>query len=171
MDARAEIDPGPSKHPTTIERKSDRELVVTRTINGSARMVYEAFTRSELFEQWWVPRSCGLSLLSCALDVHVGGEYRLVFRIDDAQSMAVFGKYVEVTPHSRLAWTNDEGEDAGPITTVTFEERGDTTLLVLHELYPTQEGLDGVLSSGEKTTLGETFDQLEELLLASALRG
>ena len=142
MDANRGSELTPTNSRTSVERKSERELVVTRTINGPARLVFEAFTRPELFKQWWVPKSFGLSLLSCELDVRVGGTYRLVFRHDGSEPMAFFGKYIEVTPHSRLVWTNDEGGDGGPVTTVTFEERGSHTLLVMHELYPSKEALD-----------------------------
>jgi uncharacterized protein YndB with AHSA1/START domain len=146
-----------------VERKSEREIVVTRTINGSARIVFEAFTKSELFKRWWVPKSFGLTLLSCELDVRVGGTYRLVFSHNGSE-MAFFGKYIEVTPHSRLVWTNDEGGDGGPVTTVTFEEKGGKTLLVLHELYPSKEALDAA-GTGAADAMVETFAQLDELLL------
>src|SRR5580765_4672196 len=114
MDARRESEPGPMKNRTMVERKSERELVVTRTINGPARIVFEAWTKPELLQQWWVPKSAGLSLLSCEADVRVGGKYRLVFSHPAApEPMAFFGTYLEVTPHSRLVWTNDEAGDAG----------------------------------------------------------
>jgi len=163
MDARRESELTPMKSRTTAERKSERELVVTRTINGPARLVFEAWTKAELFKQWWVPKSIGLSLLSCELDVRVGGSYRLVFRHGDSDSMAFHGKYLEVVPHSRLVWTNDEGGDGGAVTTVTFEEKGGKTLLVMHDLYPSKEALDG--ASGEKDGMSETFEQLDELLV------
>jgi uncharacterized protein YndB with AHSA1/START domain len=162
MDATKESD-ATVKSRTTVERTSDRELVVTRTIDAPARMVYDAWTKPELFTQWWVPKSFGLTLLSCELDVRVGGEYRLVFRHGDSQ-MAFFGRYTEVIPPSRLVWTNEEGEDAGPVTTATFEETGGKTLVVLHELYPSKESLDAAMASGEKSGMDETFEQLDGLL-------
>jgi uncharacterized protein YndB with AHSA1/START domain len=151
------------KNPTTVERKSDRELVVTRTFNAPARLVFEAWTRPELLKQWWVPKSMGMSLLSCETDVRVGGGYRFVFANGEAEPVAFFGRYLEVTPHSRLVWTNDEGGDDGPITTVTFEERGGKTLLVLLELHPSKEALDAA-GNGMADAMGETFQQLDELL-------
>jgi uncharacterized protein YndB with AHSA1/START domain len=166
MDARSESEPTPTKNRTTAERKSERELVVTRTINGPARMVFEAWTKPELLRQWWVPKSFGLSLLSCEADVRVGGQYRLVFSHGDSEPMAFFGRYIEVTPHSRLVWTNDEAEDSGPVTTLTLEEQGGRTRLVLHDLYPSKESLDAAMASGEKSGVGETFDQLDGLLAA-----
>ena len=152
------------KNPTTTERTSDRELVVTRTINGPARIVFEAWTRTELFKQWWVPKSTGMSLLSCEMDVRVGGRYRLVFGLGASEPMAFFGTYLEVTPHSRLVWTNDEAGDAGQVTTVTFEEKAGKTWVVLHELYPSKEALDAA-GSGAADAMGETFEQLDELLV------
>jgi uncharacterized protein YndB with AHSA1/START domain len=149
------------KNPTTVERKSEREVVVTRTINGPARLVFEAWTKPELFKQWWVPKSLGLTLVSCEMDVRVGGRYRLVFSVQGAE-MAFFGTYREVTPHSRLVWSNDEAGDAGQITTVTFDEKAGKTIVILHELYPSKEALEEGIGSTD--ALPETFDQLEELV-------
>ena len=165
MDARRENERTPMKNPTTSERTSERELVVTRTFNGPARIVFEAWTKPELFKRWWVPKSMGASLLSCEMDVRVGGTYRLVFGNDASKPMEFFGRYIEVIPHSRLVWTNDEGGDAGPVTTVTFEEKGGRTLLVMHELYPSKEALDAA-GTGAADMMGETFMQLDELLVA-----
>jgi uncharacterized protein YndB with AHSA1/START domain len=154
------------KNRTTSERGSDRELVVTRTFNAPARVVFEAWTKPELFKRWWVPKSFGLTLLSCEMDVRVGGTYRLVFRHGASDTMAFFGKYLEVTPCSRLVWSNDEGGDDGAITTVTFEEKDGKTLLVMRDLYPSKEALDAAIASG--STGGgtdETFEQLDELLV------
>ena len=145
---------------TTVQRKSDREILVTRTFNAPARLVFQAWTRPELFTQWWVPRSMDMTLRSCEMDVRVGGGYRLNF----GTGMDFFGKYIEVTPYSRLAWTNEESGDAGSITTVTFEEKDGKTLLVLHELYPSKEALDAA-GTGAADALVETFGQLDELLV------
>jgi uncharacterized protein YndB with AHSA1/START domain len=165
MDARRESEPTPVKNRTTVERKSERELVVTRIVNGPARTVFEAFTRPELFKRWWVPKSFNLSLLSCELDVRVGGTYRLVFSHDGSEPMAFFGRYLEVTPHSRLVWTNDEGDDGGAVTTATFEEEAGKTLLVMHDLYPSKEALDAAIASGATSGMPETLEQLDELLV------
>ena len=165
MDARRESETAPMKNRTTSERTSDRELVVTRTFNGPARIVFEAWTRPELFKRWWIPKSFALSLLSCDMDVRVGGKYRLVFSHPSApEPMAFFGRYQEVTPHTRLAWTNEEGGEDGPVTTVTFEERDGRTLVVMRDLYPSKEALDAAITSGSTGAAGETFEQLEELL-------
>ncbi len=164
MAARGESEPAPMKNHTTVERKSERELVDTRTFNGPARIVFEAWTKPELFKRWWVPKSAGVSLLSCQMDVRVGGKYRLVFGNDPSKPMEFFGRYIEVTPNARLVWTNDESDD-GAVTTVTFEEKGGKTLLVMHELYPSKEALDGAMASGEKAGMSETFEQLDELLV------
>lgn len=165
MDARREIEPTPAKSGTTVERKSERELVVARTINGPARIVFEAFSKAELFGQWWVPKSCGLTLLSCEMDVRVGGKYRLVFVHGDSDPMAFFGTYIDVTPHSRLVWTNEEAGDDGAVTTVTLTEKDGKTLLVLHDLHPSKEALDAALASGAYDGMGETFEQLDEFVV------
>jgi len=164
MDSRREREPIPMKNRTTVERKSERELVVTRTFNGPARIVFEAWTRPELLKRWWAPKSSGMSLLSCEADVRVGGRYRLEFGHDGSKPMVFFGRYIEVIPHSRLVWTNDESDD-GAVTTVTFEEKGGKTLLVLHELYPSKEALDAAIA-GMEGGMPESFEQLDELLVA-----
>ena len=153
----------------SVERRSDRELVVTRTINAPPHIVFEAWIKADLFQRWWVPKSIGLTLLSCELDVRVGGVYRLVFKHPAApEPMAFHGRYLEVTPHSRLVWTNEEAGDNGPITTVTFEDKAGKTLLVMHDLYPSKEALDEAISSGSTSWNDETFNQLDELLVALA---
>ena len=165
MYERRDSEINPTKYDTTVERKSDRELVVTRTFNGPARIVFEAWTKPELFKQWWAPKSMGMFLRSCEMDVRVGGRYRLVFGHDASHPDEFLGRYIEVTPHSRLVWTNDESGDSGPVTTVTFEEKGGKTLLVMHELYPSKEALDAA-GTGAADAMVETFEQLDELLVA-----
>lgn len=169
MDARTESEPTRMKNRTTAERKSDRELVATRTFNAPPRLVFEAWTKPELFRRWWAPKSCNLTILSCEMDVRVGGTYRLLIAVgnDTSKPMAFFGRYLEATPHSRLVWTNDEADGAGPVTTVTFEEKDGKTLLVMSDLYPSKQALDDAIASGSTSGTNETFEQLEELLVTS----
>ena len=148
---------------TVVQRKSDRELVVTRTFNAPARIVFEAWSKPELFTRWWVPKSVGMSLLSCDMDIRTGGTYRLVFSHPAFdQPIAFFGTYREVTPHKRLVWTNEDS-DQGAVTTVTFEENAGKTLVTFHELYPTTAALEEALA-GSAEGLPEQFAQLDELL-------
>lgn len=161
MDAGRESKPSPMKH-VTVERTSERELVVTRTFDAPARLVFEAWTRAELFKQWWVPKSMGMTLRSIEMDVRTGGRYRLGY----GDGMDFFGRYLEVTPPARLVWTNEEGGEAGSVTTVTFEEKNGKTLLVLRELYPSKEALDAA-GTGAADAMEETFQQLDELLARS----
>lgn len=149
---------------TTVERISDLELVVTRTVNAPARLVWEAWTNAELFRRWWVPKSYGLNLVSCELDVRVGGQYRLAF-LHEGSTMEFFGTYLEVTPDSRLVWTNEE--DGGQtVTTVTFEEVGGKTLLTVSNLYPSKEALE---ADGSTAALPEVLDQLDGLVASRGL--
>ena len=163
MDAGRGSESGVTKNHTTAERKSDREIVIRRTFDAPARLVFEAWTRPELFMGWWAPKSLGMSIRSCELDVRVGGKYRILFDRGDAEPMAFFGEYLEVVPGSRLVWTNEEGGDGGPITTVTFEERDGKTLLILSELHASRKSLDDNIGATE--ALSETFGQLDELLV------
>lgn len=151
-------------NPTTVERKSERELVITRTFDGPARLVFEAWTRPELIRRWWTPKSFGMSFVSCELDARTGGSYRFVFRHPAfEQPMAFFGKYVEVTPCSRIVWTNEESAD-GALSTLTFEEMDGKTLQVLDELYPSKQALDDAMASGAPGGAPEQFESLDELL-------
>lgn len=164
MDARPETGTSLARGRTNVERVSERELVVRRTFDAPARLVFEAWTRPELFMRWWAPKSSGVPLLSCEMDVRTGGTYRLEFGRDASSTWTFFGKYLEVTPHSRLVWTNDEGEDEGAVTTVTFEETDGRTLLVLRDLYPSKYALDEAIASGSTSCFDEQFGQLDEIL-------
>ena len=167
MDKRKDSDTNLTKNSTTVERKSDRELVVTRTFNGPAHVVFNAWTKPDLLKRWWAPKSCGISFLSCEADVRTGGTYRFVFSHPSAaQPMAFFGRYLEVTPPTRLVWTNDEGQEPGAVTTVTFEEKAGETLVVMHDLYPSKQALDDAIASGSTSGSGEQFEQLDQLLVA-----
>jgi uncharacterized protein YndB with AHSA1/START domain len=159
MDERRESETAPMKNQATMEQRSERELVVTRTVNGPARLVFEAFTKPDLFRRWWVPRSYGVTLLSCEMDVRVGGGYRLVFPHQDS-TVEFFGTYLEVTPPSRLVWTNEDMT----VTTVTFNEIAGRTVVALHDLYPSKEALDA--ATGSTGAMPEALDQLDELLVS-----
>jgi uncharacterized protein YndB with AHSA1/START domain len=152
----------------TAERTSERELVVRRTIHGPARLVFEAWTRPELFKRWWVPKAAPIFLVACELDVRVGGTYRLVFGIHGSdQEMAFFGRYLEVIPHSRIVWTHEEeGDEAGAISTVTFEEEEGRTRVTVHDLYPSKEALDDAIASGSTEGMPAQLEQLDALIVA-----
>jgi uncharacterized protein YndB with AHSA1/START domain len=158
---------------TSVERTSEQELVVTRTIDGPRDVVFEAWTDAELFRQWWVPKSIGVKLLSCEVDARVGGGYRLTFDNGTAEPAAFFGRYLEVTPPTCLVWTNEEGGDVTLVTTVTFEDDGGRTRLVVHDLYPSKKALDAAVASGATNWNAETFDQLDDLVvtLGASSRG
>jgi uncharacterized protein YndB with AHSA1/START domain len=167
MDEKRESEPKPMKNPTKVERKSDCEIVVTRTFNAPPHIVFEAWTKPELLKRWWAPKSFGISFVSCEADVRTGGTYRFVFSHPASeQPVAFFGRYIEVTPHARIVWTNEESA-GGPVSTVTFEAKGDATLLVLRELYPSKQALDEAIASGSTGTsaAAEQFEELDELLV------
>ena len=164
MDARSNSEIATAKR-TTVERRSDREFVVTRSFDAPARLVFEAWSNPELFQRWWVPKSMGMQLHSCEMDVRTGGTYRLNF----GDGMDFFGRYIEVTPQARIVWTNDEEGENASVTTVTFEEKDGRTLLVMSELYPTKEALDAAGTGAQEATY-ETFGQLDELLAELSAR-
>ena len=160
MDASRQDELALMKNITKVERKSDREVVVTRSFDAPARLVFEAWSNPELFKRWWVPKSMGMTLRSCEMDVRTGGGYRLGF----GDGMDFFGRYLEVTPPSRIVWTNDEGGENGSVTTVTLTETDGKTLLVMSELFSSKEALDAD-GGGAADAMHETFGQLDELLV------
>jgi uncharacterized protein YndB with AHSA1/START domain len=169
MDAAKGNEPAKVTNPTSVERQSDREIVVTRTFNGPARLVFQAWTQADLFRRWWIPKSFPITLLSCEVDARVGGKYRLVMRHPaNPEPMAFFGTYLEVVPGARLAWTNEEAGEAGSVTTVTFEEKGDQTVVVLRDRYPSKEALDEAVASDAVGGFPDQFSQLDELLVTLA---
>jgi uncharacterized protein YndB with AHSA1/START domain len=157
MDTRTSRTSALGRNPVIVERTTDREIVVTRTFNAPAHLVFEAWTKPELLGQWWLPKSAGMTLYSLEMDARTGGSYHLNF----GHGADFFGTYLEVTPHSRIVWTNDEGENSS-VTTVSFEEQGDKTLLVMSEVYPTAEALEA--GAGAEEATHETFGQLDDLL-------
>ena len=165
MDTRSAAESATTMNRTTIERASDRELVVTRKIDGPRDVVFEAWTDAALFRQWWVPASLGIKLLSCEIDARAGGGYRLTFDNGAGEPMAFFGRYLEVTPPTRLVWTNEEDDEGTVVTTVTFEDDGAGTRLVVRDRYPSKEALDEAVASEAISWNPETFDQLDELLV------
>jgi len=153
---------GAGQSRTAVERKSDRELVVTRTFDAPPHLVFKAWSQADLFRRWWVPEGAGISLVSCDMDVRTGGKYRLEFSAGSAGTMAFYGKYLDVVQNERIVWTNEE-EEEGAVTTVTFEDKGGKTLLTFSEIYPTTEALEEAMT-GSAAGLPTQLDQLEELL-------
>lgn len=148
---------------TSIERKGDRELLMTRTFDAPPSTVFKAWSQPELFKRWWMPKSVtGVSLVACEMDVRTGGKYRLEFSAGGSDTMSFYGKYLEVVPNERIVWTNDEGEE-GAITTVTFEDKGGKTLLTFHEAYPSEQALAEALQ-GSAAGLPDQMEQLDEVL-------
>lgn len=168
MAAGNESGPGAGKNPTTVERKSDRELVATRTFNAPARLVFEAWSKPELFSRWWLPKSFGISVVSCQMDVRTGGSYKLELKRGDAPAMTFFGRYLEVVPNARIVWTNEEGGESGQVTTVTFQEKDGKTVVAMSDLFPSKEAADEAIASGSTSGTDETFEQLHAFLAGKA---
>jgi uncharacterized protein YndB with AHSA1/START domain len=158
---------GTMKNETIVERTSDRELVVRRTFNAPARIVFEAWTRPELLKRWWAPKSFGVSLFECESDLRVGGTYRYAFGRDPKNPEVFSGRYAEVNPPSRLVFTQlyERMSEVGEVVvTATFEESQGRTRLTLHQLFPSKEALEGALASGMERGMRVTLDQLDELV-------
>ena len=158
---------GAARNETTVERTSDRELVVTRMFNGPAHIVFDAWTRPELLKRWWAPKSFGVSLFECESDLRVGGTYRYAFGRDPKKPEVFSGRYIEVSQPSRLVLTQlyERMRNAGEaVVTATFEESQGRTRLTLHQLFPSKEALDGAIASGMERGMRETLDQLDALV-------
>jgi uncharacterized protein YndB with AHSA1/START domain len=157
---------------TSLELKGDREIVIARTFNGPARIVFDAWTKPDLVKRWWAPTSRGVSVVRCDADLRAGGSYRYVLRIRSGNEIAFSGTYTEVTPHTRLVYTHvfepaasgAKPEDAAVVVTVTFDERDGKTHLVSHTLCPSATVRDAIIASGMEHGMRETMDQLETLV-------
>jgi uncharacterized protein YndB with AHSA1/START domain len=157
---------------TTLALEGEREIVITRSFNGPARIVFDAWTRPELVRRWWAPRSRGASVVACDADVRAGGRYRYVLRLDRGGEFAFSGRYSEVTPPSRLVYTEvfepkAEGaqpNDAEVVVTVTFDEREGRTYMVSRSLCPSRDVRDAIIASGMEGGMRETMDQLDALV-------
>jgi uncharacterized protein YndB with AHSA1/START domain len=163
----AATDKSARKNETIVERTSDRELVVTRTFDAPARIVFDAWTTPEHLKRWWAPKSFGVSLFECEQDVRVGGAYRFAFGRDPNHPEVFSGRYVEVDPPSRLVLTQlyERMSDAGEVVvTATFDESQGGTRLTLHQLFPSREALEGALASGMERGMRVTLDQLDDLV-------
>lgn len=161
---------GTMKNETTVERSSDRELVVRRTFNAPAHIVFDAWTKPELLKRWWAPKSFGVSLFECESDLRAGGTYRYAFGRDPKNPEVFSGRYVEVNPPSRLVLTQlyERMADVGEVVvTATFEESQGRTHLTLHQHFPSKEALEGALASGMERGMRVTLDQLDALLAST----
>ena len=169
MENDVESDSVPGGNRTTAERTYEREFVVTRTFSAPVRLVFEAWTKPELLKRWWAPKSFGVTIISCEVDARTGGAYRFVMGHSASdQPMEFYGRYLEVTPPSRIVWTNEEGDEGGQVTTVTFEEKAGRTLVVMHDLYPSKEALDDAIASDSTSGFSESFEQLDQFLVTPA---
>lgn len=149
--------------PTVVERISDRELEAVRLFDAPPALVFRAWSDADIFRRWWIPEGAPITLVGCDMDVRTGGTYRLEFAAGD-QTMAFYGKYLDVVRNERIVWTNDEGEDGG-VTTVTFEEQDGKTLLTYREAYPTPEALEEAMA-GSAQGLPQQLEQLDAMLAA-----
>ncbi len=152
-------------HRMSLERTSDTTLVITRTLRAPPAIVFEAWTNPDYVRRWWAPLSRGVTLTECDADLRPGGEYRYVLT-RGKERFAFYGKYLEITPPSRLVYTQifEPFPDAEARITVSFEADGGYTRLVSREVYPSKVALDGALHSGMEDGARETFQQLDELV-------
>lgn len=152
------------KRTVVVERISDRAFAITRSFDAPATLMFEAWSQAELFRQWWTPKSFGMTIVSCEMDVRTGGSYRLeIGHPAMDQPMAFFGRYLEVVPGELMVWTNDENGE-GAVTRVTFAEADGRTTVVYSNTFPTAQAMEDELASGACDGMGETFAQLEAVL-------
>jgi len=152
-----------SKNRTVSEVRGDLELVITRTIDGPPRIVFDAWTRLDLLVRWWAPSRAGVPGEGFALDLRPGGKWRSVLKLHTGDELAFSGTYLEVVPPSRLVYTSvfEPRPEAGEVMcTVTFEDRDAKTLVTLREVFPSRAALEAALRSG----MDESLDQLDDLI-------
>jgi uncharacterized protein YndB with AHSA1/START domain len=151
--------------PTHANRVSDTETRVERRFDAPVERVFEAWSKPQLFRQWWLPSSFGMTMVSCDMDVRTGGTYRLEIGHPSSDSpMAFHGRYLEVVPNEKIVWTNEEGGEGGQVTTVTFAPDGEGTRLTVSDKFPSKEALDAEIGSGAMEGMPEQLKQLEAFL-------
>lgn len=168
MNTAYSLQEGPSETPTTAEHTSDCDYVVTRAFSAPLHKVFAAWSEAALFQRWWVPKSFGLTLLSCEMDARMGGKYCLTFRHPESgEPLPFHGTYVAVSAPCLLSWSNDEEGGAAQITTVKFAESAGGTSVTMQERYPSKDALDEAIATGTVCSMDEPFAQLDELLAAT----
>jgi uncharacterized protein YndB with AHSA1/START domain len=154
---------------TVMRLEGDREIVISRTFNAPARLVFDAVTKPELLKRWWAPKSLGVALVQCDADVRPGGTYRYVMQKGNGPLMAFSGTYREESPPARLVY-DEIFEPMAALgsahVSVTFEEHDGKTRYVMRSVYASKQARDGVVASGMEKGMRESMDQLEALVMA-----
>ncbi|MFO0728519.1 MAG: SRPBCC family protein [Myxococcota bacterium] len=150
---------------TSLELPSDREILISRTFDAPARIVFEAVTRPEHIRQWWAPESRG-AMTSCAVDLRVGGEWRFSMRANNGMTVEFYGTYREIQAPTRIVQTEIFAPfpDVVAVVTLTLTEQGGKTKLESRSLYPSKEIRDQVIGTGMESGMRESYRQLTEVV-------
>ncbi len=151
-----------------VELASDTQIRMTRMLNAPRALVFETLTKPEHIRQWWGPRS--MTMVSCEVDLRVGGAWRFVQRDPDGGEYAFRGEYREISPPDRLTYTFEFEEMPGHVSVedIFLTEAAGKTTLVNVVTYASREERDAVIESGMESGARESMDRLEELLHAVA---
>ena len=148
-----------------VTTPSDQEICMTRLFDAPRHLVFAAMTQPQHVKRWWGRLGEGYSVPICEIDLRPGGAWRFVNR--HAKGEAAFhGEYREVTPPSRLVFTEifEEFPDSVSVVTAEFTEEDGKTRLTATVRYPSPEIRDMVLASGMSRGAGISYDRLEDLV-------
>src|ERR1700724_2944043 len=132
-----------------VTTPSDHEIRVTRLFEAPRLLGFEAMTKPEHVKQWWGRLGEGYSVPVCEIDLRPGGAWRFVNRHPKGEA-AFQGEYREVTPPSRLVFTEifEQFPDSVSVVTSEFTDEGGKTRLTATVRYPSLGVRDMVLASG-----------------------
>ena len=148
-----------------VTTPSDLEICMTRVFDAPRHLVFDAMTKPEHVKQWWGRLGEGYSVPVCEIDLRVGGRWRFVNRHPNGE-VAFYGEYREITPPSRLVFTEifEQYPDSVSVVTSDFTDEDGKTRLTATVRYPSLEVRDIVLSSGMARGAGLSYDRLEDLV-------
>ena len=148
-----------------VSTPSDQEIRLTRLFDAPRHLVFEAMTKPEHVKRWWGRLGDGYSVPVCEIDLRPGGAWRFVNRHPRGE-VAFYGEYREITPPSRLVFTEIfEGfPDSISVVTAEFTDEGGKTRFTATVRYPSRDVRDIVLESGMERGAGLSYDRLEDLV-------
>ncbi|HTN84194.1 MAG TPA: SRPBCC family protein [Sorangium sp.] len=148
-----------------VTTPSEKEICMTRLFNAPRQLVFDVMTKPEHVKRWWGCLGEGYSVPVCEIDLRQGGKWRFVNRHPQGEA-AFHGEYKEITPPSRLVFTEifeDYPDTVSVVTTVLTDEGGKTRMTATVR-YPSLEVRDIVMGTGMAHGAGLSYDRLEDLV-------
>ncbi len=153
-----------------IVTSGDRDLVITRQLDASRSLVWQALTKPEFLRRWLLGPP-GWEMTVCENDQRVGGRFRHVWKQQDGSEMAMSGVYHEVVEPVRIVRTETfefgcQSQAGEQHATLELEETAGITTITITVHFSSKEARDGMLASGMERGVKASYDRMQELLLS-----